>query len=90
MTMHRSAASNGAESEATARTDRWQHLVSAAFHLDETVSPERAVHLLDSALEVFPPTIDPVEDFEGYAVRRMLLALRRALTPDGARDGRAT
>lgn len=35
--------------------------------------------ILDSALEVFDATIDPVEDFEGYALRRLLLALRQAI-----------
>lgn len=63
--------------------DRWQHLVSAAFRLDETEGNRRlaaALSLLDSALEVFPPSIDPVDDFQGYAVRRALLALRAALS----------
>jgi hypothetical protein len=36
--------------------------------------------MIESALEVFPPSIDPVEDFEGYAVRRMLLALNAVLS----------
>jgi len=37
--------------------------------------------LLDNLLEVFPHTLDPVEDFEGYAVRRLAQALRRACDP---------
>lgn len=69
------------------RTDRWQHLVEGAFRLSEAVAAGRApatraadaVDLLDSVLEVFPASIDPVEDFEGYAVRRLALALREAL-----------
>jgi hypothetical protein len=69
------------------RTDRWQHLVERAFRLSETVSAggapaasrAEALALLDSVLEVFPVSIDPVEDFEGYAVRRLALALREAL-----------
>jgi hypothetical protein len=35
--------------------------------------------MLESFLEVFPSSVDPVDDFEGYAIRRVLLALRRAL-----------
>jgi len=34
---------------------------------------------LDNVLYVFGPNIDPVRDYEGYAVRRMALALRAAL-----------
>jgi hypothetical protein len=37
--------------------------------------------LLDNLLEVFPHTLDPVEDFEGFAVRRLAQALRRACDP---------
>jgi len=68
-----------------ARDDRWQHLVQLAFRLSESLrdsdSPatQQAVRALDSALEVFGPDIDPVEDFEGYALRRLLLALRESL-----------
>lgn len=68
------------------REDRWQNLVTGAFHLEEAPgakpSREDALRYLDSILEVFPPSVDPVEDFEGYAVRRMALALRRALEAD--------
>jgi hypothetical protein len=76
------------------RTDRWQSLVAGAFLLEETLSSREgtagasgpippALRYLESLLEVFPPGLDPVEDFEGYAVRRMALALRRALEQDG-------
>ena len=68
------------------RQDRWQNLVHGAFLLDEGLAstPEqdrlhRTSEMLDSFLEVFPSSVDPVDDFEGYAVRRLLLALRRAL-----------
>lgn len=70
------------------RDDRWQNLVQGAFDLSEKLSAgeapaaaraEEARRLLDSVLEVFGPSIDPVEDFEGYAVRRLALALREAL-----------
>ena len=67
------------------RDDRWQHLVQLAFRLSESLQdPEspaarEAVRALDSALEVFDAEIDPVDDFEGYALRRFALALRSAL-----------
>jgi hypothetical protein len=68
------------------REDRWQNLVHGAFLLDEglaSTSEEERLHcasaMLDSFLEVFPSSVDPVDDFEGYAVRRLLLSLRRAL-----------
>lgn len=68
------------------RTDRWQHLVTCAFLLEET-PPERtdaaARVFLRSVLEVFERDIDPVDDFEGYAVRRLATSLLRAL--DAAR-----
>lgn len=72
-----------------AREDRWQHLVTGAFQIDDeiTVAPSSSpqgrrrllAHYLDSVLEVFPPDLDPVEDFEGYAVRRLAQSIRRAL-----------
>lgn len=71
------------------RDDRWQNLVSRAFLLEEqlwaTGAVERAnglkaaVAYLESTLEVFPSSVDPVEDFEGYAVRRMVQGLLAAL-----------
>jgi hypothetical protein len=56
---------------------RWAHLVNAAFHLEETKNVSGA---LDSVLEAFDANIEPVEDFPGYAVRRLVLALRETLT----------
>jgi hypothetical protein len=67
-------------------TDRWANLVNTAFLLDQAPrqpGPEGlrpALAMLESALEVFPPALDPVEDFEGYAVRRLLLALSAVLS----------
>ncbi|ATB33860.1 hypothetical protein [Melittangium boletus] len=65
------------------RTDRWQSLVAGAFRLEEAPPSENALppvmQYLDNLLEVFPSSLDPLEDFEGYAVRRMALALRHAL-----------
>ncbi|HSP78185.1 MAG TPA: hypothetical protein VLQ93_06630 [Myxococcaceae bacterium] len=71
------------------RDDRWQNVLQTAFHLEEQLSSGRGdppeengrqvCALLDNLLEVFPSSIDPVEDFEGFAVRRLAQALRRAL-----------
>lgn len=78
------------------RQDRWQNLAGSAFWLEDQLARHpNALHqeerwhlvraLLDNLLEVFPASLDPVEDFEGYAVRRLSLALRRSLehTTDG-------
>jgi hypothetical protein len=72
-----------------AREDRWQHLVTGAFQIDDelavapvpnTLARRRLLaRYLDSVLEVFPADLDPVEDFEGYAVRRLAQSIRRAL-----------
>ena len=78
------------------RTDRWQSVVMGAFRLDESLGSKEgpgqgseaaahALRYLEGLLEVFPPSVDPLEDFEGYAVRRMVLALRRALEQQGGR-----
>ena len=66
---------------AGANQPRWQHLAQAAFLLEEhAAKPDRSAQgmlaPIESALELFTAGIDPVEDFEGYAVRRMLLAVR--------------
>lgn len=71
------------------RDDRWQNLVTGAFHLDDELGSVRtrgavarrrlAIEYIDSILEVFPADLDPVEDFEGYAVRRLAQSLRRAI-----------
>ena len=71
------------------RDDRWQNLVSRAFLLEEQLRAtggegppnglKAAVDYLESTLEVFPSSVDPVEDFEGYAVRRMVQGLLAAL-----------
>jgi hypothetical protein len=65
------------------REDRWQHLLHTAFLLEEEASLEerqrRVKVLLGSLLEVFPSSVDPVDDFEGYAVRRLAQVLLRTL-----------
>lgn len=74
------------------REDRWAHLVNAAFRLEDAVKLDPAARsrqvneILDSAIEVFPSDIDPVEAFEAYAVRRMLLALRQLLSAPALDD----
>lgn len=63
------------------RVDRWQNVVTGAFRLSEETArgrPEAAREYLDNVIEVFEPA-DPVDDWEGYAVRRMAIALREAL-----------
>jgi len=80
-----SIADSDAQSQATMpsdRADRWQHLVAGAFRLSEAPAeraPAEARTLLHSVLEVFPETLDPVEDFEGYAVRRLAKSLLRVV-----------
>lgn len=59
---------------------RWAHLVNAAFHLEETKNVPVA---LDSVLEVFDAGLEPVDDLEGYAVRRLVLALKSVLSQPG-------
>lgn len=75
------------------REDRWQHLIHTSFLLEEEDGGSQAAQgtpgreerqrraklLLGSLLEVFPSSLDPVEDFEGYAVRRLTQALLRTL-----------
>ncbi|MDY7231827.1 hypothetical protein [Hyalangium rubrum] len=77
------------------RDDRWQNLVSRAFLLEEQLQGgegsarpsglKAAVDYLESTLDVFPSSVDPVEDFEGYAVRRMVQGLLAALRADAPR-----
>jgi len=69
-----------------AHDNRWANLVNTAFLLDQlprgsgAEGVQSALTMIQSALEVFPSSIDPVEDFEGYAVRRLLLALLDSLS----------
>lgn len=67
---------------------RWTHLMNAAFHLQQEEGREPSLKTslrqsliresLDSALEAFPPA-EPLDDYAGFAVRRLLLALRQHL-----------
>jgi hypothetical protein len=69
------------------QASRWAALTGGAFRLDELGQPSQAdvLAMLDTVLEVFDAKIDPVDDFEGAAVRRFALSLRRALGPSSAR-----
>lgn len=60
---------------------RWASLTASAFRLDALSTPSlRDVRAaLDQVLEVFDAHLEPAEDFEGAAVRRFALSLRRAL-----------
>jgi hypothetical protein len=66
-------------------SERWRHLCQTAFQLEDLreegpAAAGAALALVDSALEVFTSRIDPTDDLEGYAVRRLLLALRPTLS----------
>jgi hypothetical protein len=62
-------------------SSRWASLTAAAFRLDALSTPSLrdARAAIDHVLEVFDATLEPCEDFEGAAVRRFALSLRRAL-----------
>jgi hypothetical protein len=73
---------SGLSSLEPSRQDRWQNLLATAMSLEANASDPAAVRrLLDSVLEVFPASLDPVDDFEGFAVRRLAQAFRQALPP---------
>ena len=67
----------------------WKHLAQSAFDLHETLRGagthelrvQLARKMIDSALEAFPSGLDPVDEFEAFSARRMLLALKEALEP---------
>jgi hypothetical protein len=60
---------------------RWARLSDVAFQLDALEAPGVAElsAALDTVLEAFDATLDPVEDFEGAAVRRLARSLQGAL-----------
>jgi hypothetical protein len=55
--------------------NRWTRLLHAAEALD--ARPDEWRLQLESLLETFDAERDPVDDYEGYVVRRLLLALLR-------------
>lgn len=75
----------GEEGRFVGRVDRWQNLVNGAFRLAEDGDLQGAIAYLDNVLDVFPAETDPVDDFEGYAVRRMALALRDVMLQERER-----
>lgn len=63
---------------------RWARVSSIAFQLD--AGDVSAPAALETLLEVFDANADPVDDFEGVAVRRLLVSLQRVLV-GGAPSG---
>ncbi len=61
----------------------WKHLLYAAESLMDLPKDKEAlseaIRMLNSLEEHFPRTIDPVNDFPAYAVRRFCLALNSVL-----------
>ena len=72
------------------RSDRWQSLIHASEHItfassrdDFARSQESGFVVLEqvrSLKEIFGPALDPVDDFEGYAVRQLLKSLEAVLS----------
>lgn len=64
--------------------EKWKHVIYAAETLSgierSPTSIEQIIKCLDEIEEVFPKTVDPVEDFEGYALRQFTKAIKSALT----------
>jgi hypothetical protein len=64
------------------------HLAEALEHVARNGPPEVAVlqarRVLQTVEEIFPRETDPVVDFEAYAIRRLAMALDRALAEDDA------
>lgn len=63
--------------------EKWKHVIYTAEALSEMTrdpaSIENVIKCLDDIEEVFPKTLDPVEEFEGYALRQFSKALKSAL-----------
>lgn len=62
---------------------RWHVMTGCALGLSEAQRRDRAVAdclaCLDTVLEVFTRDVDPVDDEPGYAVRSLVLAMRKRL-----------
>ena len=62
---------------------RWHVMTGCALGLSEAQRRDRSVEdclsCLETVLEVFPREADPVDDEPGYAVRSLLMALRKRL-----------
>jgi hypothetical protein len=61
----------------------WKHLLYVADAISQIPTDKNALNelvgLLNSLEVHFPRTIDPVDDFRAYAVRRFCMALRKTL-----------
>ena len=66
-----------------AHDDRWQHLCTISELIAEARQDSGGLAevalLLESVLEVFPSSLDPVSDFEGFSVRQFTKALHSAV-----------
>lgn len=76
-------------SQRTAQTvlnaDRWHQMIDGAELVSTRIGQledcpqahlDHAIEYLESVLEAFPSSIDPVQDLEGYAIRRMARAVQ--------------
>lgn len=76
----------------TTRADKWQSLIHASEHiafaceskerdrLQYATSTSTALEQIRSLKEIFGPALDPVQDFEAYAVRQLLKSLESVLS----------
>ncbi len=63
---------------------RWDHLVAQPFAIDDAPADsllEQTQAALASLDEVFPRSLDPIDDPAGYAVRRFVRAVGRLVGP---------
>lgn len=63
--------------------DRWQRLADCVYMLDNEADPNERRLWLTQALAVFPQPVDPQQDFEGYAVSRLLQEMLDGGAPPG-------
>jgi hypothetical protein len=64
--------------------ERWKSLILFADYLDEnaergSVDLDEVIWHFEGIEEIFPKTLDPVDAFEEYAVRRLCKSLKSAL-----------
>ena len=64
--------------------DRWQAMVRGARILDGVRNVPAIPRLLETVLAVFPE-VAPTDDYAGYAVRQMCLAILQAVQSQGPR-----
>lgn len=64
--------------------DRWQVLADMAYALDGMTDRHRVAEMLTEARRHFPEAADPVADFPGFAVSRLLTHVLDVLAGDDA------